>query len=204
VNLDLPQSRMELSLAKIETFIDWWLAPRWRALITWMALCWVSLAVLKYDKSRGVSAAIVWFSGTLKSVIGYSPSNELLRVCAILALLSWFQPVCLRLGITRCVLYSFIYIGLGLAVLRSGPFFLTPQLGEAVLVTPILGLPGLLSIGVRTRARLSPVGGFLSLCAFLGLTYHASRSADLTFLLGNLPYAVVMLYGTRLIRHQSN
>jgi hypothetical protein len=108
----------------------------------------------------------------------------------------------LRLGFLRSVLWIVAYVALGWLIYgwRS---FLGERLGDAVLLAPMLGLPGLVATGVRTRAWLSLLAAALSIDV-LFLTWSSDGPLSHAVLLANFPYALVMLYGTKDIRGDRN
>jgi hypothetical protein len=89
--------------------LDWWFAPRWRALLTWVALAMFMQEILRRfwesdGHSFGISEVIAW---PIKQINHRWPnplSNDFAD-CAVGAnyffLLSWFEPLALRLNLPR-------------------------------------------------------------------------------------------------------
>jgi hypothetical protein len=190
--------------ARLGAWADWWLAPRWRALITWVVLAFLSACVIESGVRSSMDSVARWVSMMLTSLIAYTPPAWILEMSSVFAAASWFQPLCLRLGVLRSALYILIYVIVGLIILPGRSFIDSEPLHDAMLLAPMLGLPGLVAIGIRTRPMLSfPAAALSILAGFLFWTRDGSLTSAL--LLANLPYAVAMLYGTRLVdRHARN
>jgi hypothetical protein len=98
---------------------------------------------------------------------------------------------------------SYVFLGLAWASVFPDLFY---HFGvtEAVVVTQMCGIPGLLATGARKRAWLSLVGGAASLGCLLVKPWCAIFWSWLAWVLVilNLPYALVMLHGTARIKRR--
>src|SRR5687768_12483202 len=94
----------------LSRWLDRWLEPRWRALLTWVALAviatglWtppisIGLTSLQKDLLRPVPIAQL-------GMIGMIPF-----IAAPVFLETWFQPIVLRLGLVRTVIWITAAIG---------------------------------------------------------------------------------------------
>ena len=137
--------------------------------------------------------------------VGFPLPARFLELGFIFASLSWFQPVLLRLGPARCSLWVLSYVFLGLTWASFFPdLFYRFGVTEALVVTQMCGIPGLLATGARTRAWLSLVGGAASLGCLLAKPWCVIFWSWLAWVLVilNLPYALVMLHGTARIKRR--
>jgi len=131
-----------------------------------------------------------------------TPTRDFLALLNTFALLSWCQPLLLRMGTLRGVMWLLLHCGLSIAVVMYWDGRETHnRLLDAVLVGNLCGVPGLVAIGARTRAWLSLVGGAMSV-AVLSVVMWSGISPIHTNLpwfvmLSQAPYAAVMIYGTR-------
>jgi hypothetical protein len=198
-------STREPVVARLRCWWDWWFAARWRALITWTVLAWISASLLEGGFRPWMDFVTRRLSAILRSIVGYSPPAAVLEMSSVFAVMCWFQPMCLRLGILRSALWIVVYVTVGLAIYAMYSV-LGERLGEAlfdaVLLPPMFGLPGLVAIGVRTRVWLSPCAAILSTIAVFAF-WNSRGSLVPAALLANIPYALLMLYGTRPIESRT-
>jgi hypothetical protein len=198
-NRDLDREPIQEPALSRHTWLDQWLAVRWRALGTWVVLAICTGLFLQHCFDRWIGEAIRVV--VLKfSSLGLALPVPFLELCNIFALLSWYQPVILRLRAIRCVLWVVSYVLLGLFVAYFFPdLFYRYRFSEAAVIAQLCGIPGLVVIGARTRPWMTLAGGVISLLALLaqplGILFW-SWFAWVLFVV-NLPYAVVMIYGTR-------
>jgi hypothetical protein len=196
----------EAPAGKFVRWIGWWLEPRWRALATWLVLAFVSGAGLVAGRN-GIDTGVKMVGDAFRSYLGISLPVELLGYFNLFALISWFQPLALRVGLVRGVIWMIAYAVLGIVVLNIlGRWPGAHSWIENILLAHLCGLPGLDCIGARTRPWLSLVAGSLSV-RLLALIYPVPHEttwfhASMLLMTANLPYAAIMLYGTRLIRRR--
>jgi hypothetical protein len=109
------------------------------------------------------------------------------------ALFTWFQPLLLRLGLVRGAYWVMVFSAVCFARVLIDENSMTTLLIASFLAA---ALPGLALIGVRTRPwMIVPAAACFSAAAF-GLFDEEGR---LLHLAANVPYPVILLYGTRLI-----
>lgn len=199
-----------LEASPLKLWLDRWLAPPWRALLTWLALS--ALSGWMYDRGvwHGVStvlAATDRVVSTILDTIDLPPMPPFVHRAAfitnMLVIWFWFEPIILRLNlfrglswlVLRCV--PSLVLGLGAASYTlNGP---SQFLASSVLTAPLL-------FRWRTRPWMTVIGGVL----MTGMVYATSWLFDLFQLtagndwwrgpLMNLPFAAILLYGTRLLR----
>ena len=142
---------------------------------------------------------------TLRSLIGYSPTAAFLEMASVFGVMCWFHPLCLRLGVIRSTLWIVSYVTVGLVIYMVYPLIshrFSEALFDAVLLPPMLGLPGLAVIGVRTRPWISPCAAIVSSIAVFAF-WRSEGSLITGALLANVPYAALMIYGTKPLRPSS-
>jgi hypothetical protein len=140
-------------------------------------------------------------AGWIQSHFGYSLDPRLGWICSVQAMLSWFQPVVLRLGAVRVALWIAVYVLLGAGLIFSldrAPGMYSVR--DLIVIGHWFGVPGMVVIGARTHPWQSFVGaaaalGLLALFGWKALSF-GSGSMVSGLILANLPYAAVMLYGT--------
>jgi len=180
-------------------WIEWWFAARWRTLITWAVFAGASACLIDSGFRGWMDLLTRRLSMTLRSLTGYSPTAAFLEMASVFGVMCWFQPLCLRLGVIRSTLWIVSYVAVGLVIYMVYPLIsnrFSEALFDAVLLPPMLGLPGLAVIGVRTRAWISPCAAILSSIAVFA--FWRSEGSLLTgALLANVPYAALMIYGTK-------
>jgi hypothetical protein len=173
-----------------------------RALVTWTFLAGFSAWLLESSYRGWIDLVTRRLSITMQALAGYTPPATILEMSSVFAVMSWFQPICLRLNIFRSALWILIYVVVGLAIYAM--YFQFPNrfdeaAFDALLLTPMFGLPGLVTVGVRTRPWMSPGGAILSMIVvYVFWDPHGSLAP--AALLANIPYAALMLYGTRPVR----
>jgi len=189
-----------------EGWLDRWCSARWRALLTWIALDSISIAVIDLGFLNGIDEAMQRFARYISRFIAVPSSFVTMwPYITLAALFVWFQPLLLRLNGWRSIAWiSAVTVVLALALsppilshLGDKPWFLLGALG--IIVT----LPGLTLIGYRSRPWMILIAGILFLPVF---AVTASMIRDPRFggpnsiglLAANLPYAAVLLYGTKL------
>ena len=188
--------------ARAACWIDGWLAVRWRAYITWIILAAASGLTLELELTRWLERVIDLISNWLLANVGYSPPTRIIVMCHIFVLLSWFQPVALRLGAVRVLFWMIAYSALGIAAVFIS---MSRQPGrdtllDLLLVGHLCGFPGLVAIGARTRPWLTFVGAAAALILLKAtnwkMTSVGSGSLMLGMIIANLAYGAVMVYGT--------
>ncbi len=182
-----------------KSWLDRWLEPRWRALITWLVLAAISSAVLEWGVIDPIVAMVR--SGVQRmlpgTVRGLSFFLESVASSAhILPLFVWYQPLALGLKPLRWL----IWIGGAVAVSASFILLRVPP-GHAAVMLFLWGWPalaGVLLIDLRSRPWMSLPAGLLSMivCGSVMPT-HFNHILWWQLPLTNLPYAAIMLYGTR-------
>jgi hypothetical protein len=169
-----------------------------------MVLVWLSWSALDYFGGPALEYASFKLEEVLQRYIRYSPPHSTLLASSICGLMCWFQPFALRLGLIRGALWVISFTVLAMAVISLQPrmFRFGFDFMWILLGGQFCGLPGLVAIGARTRAWLTLVGGALAIVILI-LIRADQASTSAAFLLGNLPYAAVMIYGTRRINRAS-
>jgi hypothetical protein len=189
-----------------EGWLDRWCSARWRALLTWIALDSISIAVIDLGFLNGIDEAMQRFARYISRFIAVPSSVVTIWAYISLAVLFvWFQPLLLRLNGWRSIAWiSAVTVVLALALsppilshLGDKPWFLLGALG--IIIT----LPGLTLIGYRSRPWIMLIAGVLFLAVFwytasLILSHRFGNPVFLSLLAANLPYAAVLLYGTKL------
>jgi hypothetical protein len=197
---DLTEHRSRLS-----QWLDWWFEPRLRALITWIVLAFVPVLLLEdFQLNYLVYSASDFVIQTFGRYIGFSPSIVTVANVCYLAVFAWFQPLALRIGVLRGVAWIFVDCFLGTVAAYAAP-----GIAPILAFGHLCGIPGLLTIGVRTRPWMTFAGGAASiLVAWAARSWGGfeprSETVKYLILISNVPYAVVMLYGTSLISRRGN
>ena len=179
-------------------WLDKWCAVRWRALATWFALSTLMCVALNFGVGEAVYERSIVFASKLGSWLAI-PWRTLAFVwdsSATLFVITWFQPLLLRLSTPRAI--GWIALSCVLPAVIGG-LTTTPETYILVL-TCALSLTGLTLIGCRTRPWMTVVGAMAYAAVFL-LTANAPIRGLPALALGSLPYGGILLYGTRLLRH---
>jgi len=176
--------------------------PPWRAFLTWAALAQATgWTVDFYTMQSLVDSAISYFDKVNGAF--HSPLPSRIWIIPLLATITlstcWFEPLVLRLDLLR----SFAWLGL-----PNRPNHAVILLGQgrnifmwSLFVVAASALSVLVLRGCRSRPWISMIGATL----MAGVAYYFERfgfrilvwltKPELT-----LPYAVALLYGTRLLR----
>jgi hypothetical protein len=184
-------------------WLDRWLEPRWRALLTWVVIAVPSGFVLEIDW-RWINEGAGFVHRTVQRLSGISLPFAFHQYGAWsppLLFLYWFPPVLLRLGSWRTGIWLTASILLGIAdivwIFQSIGRDWWPgstRLPLAILFGQLFGLPGLAAIGRRTRVWVTfPASVLASAIAFVALPHP---SAHFAFAMASVIYGAVMLYGT--------
>jgi hypothetical protein len=197
---DTPRSRRR--------WLDWWFAPRWRALVTWVALTvlmgWAGYLGVWTIRDKMVDFIFGHLGRAMSTPL---PMRDFALRSNGLMLIFWFEPFALRLNLLR---------GLAWLVLRIGPYLIEasilwtkipPLLRNhhyevlvpiAIMASSLLMVP--LLRGSRSRPWMALIGGAL----VAGVQYYLAIAKfpigdGLWVLAMTLPYAAVLIYGTRLL-----
>lgn len=202
-------------------WLDWWLEPRWRALLTWVALATLTFPLMVSPMSRWLRDGIDF---VLVTIITWSPlripltGHLVFKMAALAFLWSWFPPVILRVGLWRTIAWVVTACGyrviLDLGAYNDDP---GPPFVACLLLCSVLGLPGLTVTGRRSRPWMSLIG-ILVASVFLAAMYDsldrswpetpfrlmpadaftwAGRFRGLAgIVMTHLLYGAVMIYGT--------
>jgi hypothetical protein len=181
---------------------DRWLAPRWRALATWILIA--TLTGLIID-TGGTVKTLAWLYDLTGLVLNrfevdlgiFFPRSiqGLAYVPSILLLLFWFQPVVLRIGLGRGLIWVILGTIFGTTVIAAGDY-LEPSDTGALIAGQLLGIPGLAAIGARTRPWMSILASGAATHVALFLMPHNQRTPWYAFAVPNVIYGALMLYST--------
>jgi hypothetical protein len=153
--------------------------------------------VLDLGDGQWVRRFVGFLAGKLAELNLLPPALSVRNVWRIsfgVAMLTWFQPVLLRLGLFRGVLWFTLFAVICAARVFTGATSLT---ADASLLSLAAALPGLTLIGVRTRPwMILPAAAAFS-AMVIGLNRDSHKFAPLA---ANLPYAATLLYGTQHLR----
>ena len=189
----------ESAAVRAGRWVEWWFAARWRTVITWAVFAGASACLIDSGFRGWMDLVTRRLSMTLRSLIGYSPTAAFLEMASVFGVMCWFHPLCLRLGVIRSTLWIVSYVAVGLVIYMVYPLIsnrFSGALFDAVLLPPMLGLPGLAVIGIRTRPWISPCAAIVSSIAVFA--FWRNEGSLLTgALLANVPYAALMIYGTK-------
>jgi len=191
-------------------WLDRWLEPRWRALLTWMALAAGTVALVEL----GGFGLIVELSNVVfiwaKAVLPNAVPPWWWPVAAIGAIYTflwqWFAPVILRVGLWRSLTWLGLAVLITVSDLASVLFFRVfgPDSNNDLHIAFAFALPGLAVAGRRSRPWMSLVGGVLVAAA--GFAANQLPGLSHPIIKGTLAhfiYAAVMLYGTRPLSRSS-
>jgi hypothetical protein len=185
-----------------ERWLDGWFEPRWQAVLIWLTLAGVSGAVID---TRAFQWGFDNLYGTLikqTARLGLAVPGglrEIIAFCNVFVLMTWFHPVALRLNLSRTLIW------LAICTTCCFAFFIIEfrywdRLG-VLFFTAGPGIAGLALIGWRTRPLMSVVASVLAACVVQCLLWFQVRTASgpywLILMAVNLPYALVMIYGTK-------
>lgn len=173
-------------------WLDRWLEPRWRGLLTWLVLATLTAATFpRLVPTRIPYRTAGWVSDILYKFFA-DPIADFAVAAAfslsVSVLVYWFQPIILRISIVRTLIWLAL-AGVILVLVE----IIHPQSGWTLLSGQVFGIAGLAVSGARTRPWLSLVGGLFAF-AIVCLLEGNSRSGQM--IVGNLIYGAVMLYGT--------
>ena len=200
-----PEEQNESPLNGPESWLDWWCAARWRALLTWVALSWL---MMRFDNYWVRPVTIDWIaSWPFPSAAGRWYFGEMWLWACTYSLMGWFQPILLRLSLVRTVVWIGILV-LSVEVPKVGMSngVMVSQGNAPWMINDFVSatLPGLALIGERSRPWMMIVAAALSvfvqwlsgsIAEWLGFQRGQLYYANLV--ISSLPYAAVLLYGTR-------
>ena len=184
---------------KLGRWYEWWFAAQWRAFLTWMVLAIIAGRLVEID-SELLDRHTIWMVSALNDYGIVLNASDFYIGNMVVAQI-WFQPVALRIGLLRTVLWI-VLASLAATVMLSVCPDRWHGLASLISVGNLAGLPGLLVTGVRTRPWLSPVGGLVSITALqlvnsLAPTFEWLRYSFLRdTIISQAIYAAVMLWGT--------
>lgn len=180
---------------------DWWFAPRWRALLTWVGLALVARGLNQEGIRKSMGEVLDFLPQKMQAILHVPWPREIdyfVFFGNIALLACWFEPIVLRLNLRRALIWI---------VLRCVPFAVTTAFFEdhnqvleiiAIVVCSALAVP--LLQRWRSRPWMSIIGGMLMAGAAY---YFPMRNLSFQPWMWNpassLPYAFVLLYGTRLL-----
>jgi hypothetical protein len=176
------------------SWLDRWCAVRWRALITWIVLTGVMSLMLDFSEDWLFSQVQHATQSILQ--IGALPSRleDAWQISLEVALVTWFHPVLLRVGLFRGAYWVMVFSAVCFARVLIDENSTTILVIASFLAA---ALPGLALIGVRTRPwMILPAAACFSAAA--SVLYE--EEGHLLHLAASVPYPVILLYGTRLIR----
>ncbi len=186
------------------SWFDRWLQPRWRALLTWVVLALIMGMALDAGLESYLRESVDSSVTKVNSLVpGWvtSAHSSLVLIVNFVSLVTWYQPLLLRVGLLRWV----IWMG-GAAATAAGFSFYAWSLGpwEAAIffwAWPSIG--GLLLIGQRCRPWMSLPAGVLSVIVGTVLFERQHEVPWWWIPVTNLRYAAVMLYGTWRLERQN-
>ena len=223
-----PVERERLWWTPLALAIDRWLQPRWRALLTWAVFAVATgLALGPVEGWLFVEKGVEFTLSQVEALIGVSIPHIALsfaEVPTVLALFCWYQPVVLRVGVWRTLIWigASILLGCGAVMFSMSRAFQNASMSGAAELAqtfswlpravvydlaqfvhniPValvyghfLGIPGLAIVGRRSRPWLSSVAGLLATALVFAM--FSQSSAGLTIALASILYGAVMIYGT--------
>jgi hypothetical protein len=130
------------------SWLDRWCAVRWRALITWIVLTGVMSLMLDFSEDWLFSQVQHAPQSILQ--IGALPSRleDAWQISLEVALVTWFHPVLLRVGLFRGAYWVMVFSAVCFARVLIDENSTTILVIASFLAA---ALPGLALIGVRTR-----------------------------------------------------
>ena len=133
-----------------------------------MVLAFVTSVVLEYELMYWLEHPIRFGVEQYRKYAGVAPPAGILDLLNAYAILIWHQPLALRIGITRSVLWVIIHGSMGLAA-ASYPFPSRAGIDfQSLLIHGNLcGLPGLLVIGARNSTMTLALSAALYPSEFL-------------------------------------
>jgi hypothetical protein len=195
----LHEGQSELPLCQTETWLDWWCAVRWRAFLTWVALSWL---MMRFDNYWSRQVALDWITTRLapSTARGWFLTSTWVSLCTA-CLMGWFQPILLRLSLVRTI----AWIGtLVLGDLLPDVLALHGEFRWMYYEFYSASLPGVVLIGERSRPWMIIPAAALSVfiqCVSMSLAEWQGFSSGhvyyADFVISSVPYAAVLLYGTR-------
>ncbi len=178
-----------------------WLAPPWRALITWVVLASLIGAVEDIFGFDGILSGINWAFDQSNRYLPWPLHPGVLQflyVANTVLFLTWFEPIILRLNLWRAVAWVLLRIGLLLCADYSWPYRGISTDAAVYLLWSVATVP--LLHGRRTRPWASIPAASLSLIVWELLKLMPSAPpAWFGVAAVPFPYAAVMLYCTRLV-----
>jgi hypothetical protein len=183
-------------------WLDWWCEPPWRALLTWMALAALSGWALNQGSMRlfTLSMGLV-FDLESRFALPVPTFVHAIAYCtSAFLLLLWFEPFVLRLNL----LHGIAWMGLRLIPFVLTDFWAITHNGDLSVKRAIaLFVWSVLAVAVlhrcRSRPWISVIGGALMAVADYILE-RSGISINKTWVwmpVMTLPYAAILLYGTR-------
>jgi hypothetical protein len=182
-------------------WLDRWFEPRWRALLTWLGLVVLVGVAVDFGGLQGARKMVGAFFDQLDPMLP-TPVGLRIRVFAtmsnIFALLFWVEPLALRLNLLRSV--TWVGVRSASFVLAAG--IATEKVTWLVAMMAASAVAALLLRGRRSRPAMPLFAGAL-VCVEISIYERFGVSVG-TFwmfaLVTSLPYALVLLYGTRRLR----
>lgn len=180
------------------SWLDRWLEPRWRALLTWVGLAALTGVLFEHGEIRDRTQSTVQFLANHigSSGVVVSPTfQEVALYSNLLFLVSWFPPIILRVGMSRTLIWIGLSMFVGWASLLGNGLLLPSRALDAIVCGQYGGLPGLASSRRRSRPWLSLAAGIIA----TGGAYVALSDYGLFWVIlpaAHLAYGAVMLYGT--------
>lgn len=204
-------------LSRAVEWLEWWLEPRWRALLTWVGLAVITAVLFE-------SGGAEWLvSATFHVLIDSSPLampmalKSVAHVSSLAFLWCWFPPVVLRLGLPKTCVWiavfeasSCLFSPIASPLACASPSMPASEI-DFVLLTGFYGLPGV-ATGNPRLFWVSMFAGLISAQAFGECTgfvrTHFSpgppfwNTFPVGFACGQIAYAALMLHAKRLVPNQ--
>jgi hypothetical protein len=178
------------------------LAPRWRALLTWVGFAVLAGAVTNWVGFEGFNKIYEGFENLVNLISPVRVSREYMNLVMSVNLFLawiWYEPVVLRLNLVRGAAWLILRV----TQLWSFGSVAGPGDNGAAAVIGILAIAGMVPVlwNWRSRPWMPLVGSTLSF-EFAALVVRTHPRVGFLFWVPifSLPVAVVMLYGTRRLR----
>jgi hypothetical protein len=202
---------------RLARWLSWWCMPRWRALLTWVALATLMAEVLNrfwnfegaYDRyaiSQVLQRPIAFIGERWPNLLPTYSAGFLLAVNYGL-FLSWFEPLVLRLNLARAAAWLALRIAPTL-LWEAYMDFIGPLTWGRAIVYVLHVIPAAATVLVLRGWRTRPWVAFIALAIPWagGVDQVARMTLSLSIpywfwsVVMEIPAPAMLLFGTRLLR----